>query len=97
LNPNKESKSTSSPKKKSQRTKFKAQISSLEKKFEDRMDELVKKITTSGKVNVGSVVAESNETPSSASINSTQGNRVSLNSILRRNDVQIGAVVANER
>jgi hypothetical protein len=95
-NPNKESKSTNSPKKKSQRTKFKAQISSLEKKLEDRMDEIVKKITTDAKVNVGSMIAESNEAPSSASINATQGSRVSLNSILRRNDVKIGAAVVTE-
>jgi hypothetical protein len=60
------------------------------------MDEIVKKITTDAKVNVGSMIAESNEAPSSASINATQGSRVSLNSILRRNDVKIGAAVVTE-
>ena len=96
-NSKKEEKANSNgPKKKSQKAKFKAQISSLEKKFEEKIDELTKNLAARDSVKVGSVVAGSTEAnDKSANVGSTQGHKVSLQSILKRNDVQVGAVVAS--
>lgn len=94
----KDSKSNSnSPKKKSQKAKFKAQISSLEKKLEDKIEDLVKKIDATNKGSIGSMIAGENKADTdAANVSSTQG-RKTLTSILKRNNVQVGAVVAGEQ
>ena len=75
-----------SPKKKSTKSKFKAQISSLEKKFEDKLEELSKKFSN-GTAAVSSIEGQP------AEVSATNGQKkMSLTSILKRNDVQVGSV-----
>lgn len=83
------------PKKKFSQAKFKAQISSLEKKFEEKFEELSKKLTSDGTIAaVGSTVSDTSQ---SRSASATSGqSKVSLSSILKRNDVHVGSVTAKE-
>jgi hypothetical protein len=84
-----------SPKKKQSHTKakFKAQISSLEKKFEDKIEELTKKLSSGGAAAIGATVGTGmTEQPKAVSAVEGQSTKLSLSSILKRNDVQIGSV-----
>ena len=82
------------PKKKSHtKAKFKAQISSLEKKFEDKIEELTKKLSSGGAAAIGATVGTGMaEQPKAVSAVEGQSTKLSLSSILKRNDVQIGSV-----
>ena len=82
------------PKKKSHtKAKFKAQISSLEKKFEDKIEELTKKLSSGGAAAIGATVGTGmTEQPKAVSAVEGQSTKLSLSSILKRNDVQIGSV-----